>query len=65
MLLQIAEPDAPVENTRPRRLGLGIDLGTTNSLIAHSDGKETRLIAVDSGGMLLPSVVNYLSLIHI
>ena len=59
MLLQIAEPDAPVENTRPRRLGLGIDLGTTNSLIAHSDGKETRLIAVDSGGMLLPSVVNY------
>ena len=40
MLLQIAEPDAPVEDARPRRLGLGIDLGTTNSLIAHSDGKN-------------------------
>ncbi len=59
MLLQIAEPDTPAENTRPRRLGLGIDLGTTNSLIARSDGKDTSLIAVDSGGMLLPSVVNY------
>ena len=59
MLLQIAEPDAPQQITRPRRLGLGIDLGTTNSLVAHSDGSDTQLLSVDLDQALLPSVVNY------
>ena len=36
-LLQIAEPGAGVEQQRERQIGVGIDLGTTNSLVAHFD----------------------------
>ncbi|HYK64634.1 MAG TPA: Hsp70 family protein, partial [Patescibacteria group bacterium] len=36
----------------------GIDLGTTNSLIAASDNGTPRVLAVgDNGGALVPSVV--------
>ena len=35
VLLQIAEPGAVVEQQRERQIGVGIDLGTTNSLIAN------------------------------
>ena len=38
---------------------LGIDLGTTNSLVARADGGPPRIIAVD-GERLLPSVVGLL-----
>ena len=37
---------------------VGIDLGTTNSLIAYMDGAEPRIIADASGGRLVPSVVS-------
>ena len=37
VLLQIAEPGAALEITTERQIGVGIDLGTTNSLIAHFD----------------------------
>jgi Fe-S protein assembly chaperone HscA len=37
---------------------VGIDLGTTNSLIAYMDGAEPRVIADPAGGRLVPSVVS-------
>lgn len=58
-LLQIAEPGAVVEQQRERQIGVGIDLGTTNSLVAHFDGMQLRVMAGESGETSLPSVVYY------
>src|SRR6185369_11207070 len=38
---------------------LGIDLGTTNSVMAVWDGREPRLIASEQGSRLTPSVVAF------
>ena len=58
--MQIAEPGAVEQaSDRPRKVGLGIDLGTTNSLIAHFDGQALSVLADDAGRSSLPSVVHY------
>ena len=36
---------------------IGIDLGTTNSVVAIMDGKEPKIIANEEGSRLTPSVV--------
>ena len=59
VLLQIAEPGAVVEQQRERQIGVGIDLGTTNSLVAYFDGTQLRVMADESGETSLPSVVYY------
>ena len=57
-LLQIAEPG---EATAPHehRLAVGIDLGTTNSLVATVRSGMAVVLADDLGRPLLPSVVSY------
>ncbi len=53
-LLQIHDP------LKPRGHAVGIDLGTTNSLVAAVIDGKPRAFAVDDGGsLLLPSVVHY------
>ncbi|MCC7072847.1 MAG: Hsp70 family protein [Deltaproteobacteria bacterium] len=42
---------------RPRQIG--IDLGTTNTLAAWTDGRVPRVIPTEKGGNLLPSVVAF------
>jgi Fe-S protein assembly chaperone HscA len=37
---------------------VGIDLGTTNSLVAYMDGKEPKVIADQEGRTLVPSVIS-------
>ena len=57
-LLQIAEPGqaaAPHEH----KLAAGIDLGTTNSLVASVRSGTPETLADEQGGHLLPSVVAY------
>ncbi|HEY3432438.1 MAG TPA: Fe-S protein assembly chaperone HscA [Rhodocyclaceae bacterium] len=57
-LLQIAEPGqsaAPHEH----RLAVGIDLGTTNSLVATVRSGMSVVLNDDQGHSLLPSVVRY------
>jgi molecular chaperone HscA len=59
-LLQIAEPgmsSAPHQH----RLAVGIDLGTTNSLVATVRDGLPEAIADEGGQVLLPSVVHYLA----
>lgn len=58
MLLQIAEPGESKikEACKPRVVG--IDLGTTNSLVAHVADASPQVISGE-GGPLVPSVVNY------
>ena len=58
-LLQISEPGM---STAPHqhRLAVGIDLGTTNSLVATVRNGVSTIINDDAGRPLLPSVVRYL-----
>ncbi|WP_064573183.1 Fe-S protein assembly chaperone HscA [Cupriavidus gilardii] len=58
-LLQISEPGmSPAPHQR--RLAVGIDLGTTNSLVAAVRNSIPEVLADESGRTLLPSVVRYL-----
>ncbi len=57
-LLQIAEPGMSAA-PHQHRLAVGIDLGTTNSLVATVASGLTRVLPDDDGRMLLPSVVRY------
>lgn len=58
-LLQIAEPGM---STAPHqhRLAVGIDLGTTNSLVATVRNSIPEILNDEEGRPLLPSVVRYL-----
>ncbi len=59
-LLQISEPgQAP--DPHQRRLAIGIDLGTTHSLVAAMRHSVAECLADDQGHVLLPSVVRYLA----
>ncbi|MGV2287422.1 Fe-S protein assembly chaperone HscA [Trinickia sp. YCB016] len=58
-LLQISEPGmAPAPHQR--RLAVGIDLGTTNSLVAAVRSSIPEVLPDEHGNLLLPSVVRYL-----
>ena len=56
--LQISEPG---QSTAPHqhRFAAGIDLGTTNSLVASVRSGKAETLADNNGSHLLPSVVNY------
>jgi molecular chaperone HscA len=58
-LLQISEPGMSPE-PHQRRLAIGIDLGTTNSLVATVRHGVPEVLADEEGHTLLPSVVRYL-----
>jgi len=57
-LLQIAEPGQSVEPHR-HRLAVGIDLGTTNSLVATVRNSIPGVLDDTEGRSLLPSVVRF------
>jgi molecular chaperone HscA len=57
-LLQIAEPGRSPE-PHQRRTAVGIDLGTTNSLVATVRGGVAVTLADAQGRALLPSIVRY------
>jgi len=59
-LLQISEPGQS-KAPHQRRLAVGIDLGTTNSLVATVRSGEPYVINDDQGESMLPSVVRYLA----
>ena len=57
-LLQISEPGGK-SSTPAHRIAVGIDLGTTNSLVAASCGSGVEVLPGSDGSYLLPSVVDY------
>lgn len=58
-LLQIAEPGQSPQ-PHQRRLAVGIDLGTTNSLVAAVRSGLAEPLADAAGAVILPSAVRYL-----
>src|SRR5690606_1996740 len=59
-LLQISEPgESPVPHQR--KLAVGIDLGTTHSLVAAVRSSVPEALSDAEGRVLLPSVVRYLA----
>ena len=58
-LLQIAEPNMSAA-PHQHRLAAGIDLGTTNSLVASVKSGSALCLADEDGNTSLPSVVRYL-----
>ena len=58
MLFQIAEPGQSKVKEACKPRVIGIDLGTTNSLVAHVADSSPEVISGE-GGPLVPSVVNY------
>ncbi|MGC3965691.1 MAG: Fe-S protein assembly chaperone HscA [Rhodocyclaceae bacterium] len=59
-LLQLSEPGETPEPHQHRR-AVGIDLGTTNSLVATVRHSLPECLVGDECGILLPSVVRYLA----
>ncbi len=59
-LLQISEPGHS-PNPHERRIAVGIDLGTTHSLVAAVRSGIAECLPDDAGRVLLPSVVRYMA----
>ena len=59
-LFEISEPGQSPE-PHQRRLAVGIDLGTTNSLVATVRGGAATVLPDAQGRALLPSIVRYLA----
>ena len=59
-LLQISEP-GQTPNPHERRLAVGIDLGTTHSLVAAVRSGSAECLPDEQGRVILPSVVRYLA----
>ncbi|MBI5477208.1 MAG: Fe-S protein assembly chaperone HscA [Deltaproteobacteria bacterium] len=58
-LLQISEPGQARVKEKCGGRAVGIDLGTTNSLVAHVQEAAPRVLPDPAGRSLLPSVVHY------
>ncbi len=59
-LLQISEPgQAP--NPHERRIAIGIDLGTTHSLVASVRNSVAECLPNEDGSVMLPSAVRYMT----
>ena len=58
MLLQIAEPGQSA-SPHEHKLAVGIDLGTTNSLVATVQSGSAKVLSDATGKTILPSAVHY------
>jgi molecular chaperone HscA len=59
-LLQIHEPgESPTPHSGDTRLAIGIDLGTTNSVVAVSSKNNPEILRDEDGKALVPSIVAY------
>ena len=58
MLLQIDEPNAGTIKPETPSYAIGIDLGTTNSVVAIWQNGKPQVLADDLGPLFMPSVIN-------
>jgi molecular chaperone HscA len=57
-LLQISEPSKAKSTQVENEIAIGIDLGTTNSLVAFTDKDKTQIIKSKDGRRFLKSILN-------
>ncbi len=58
-LIKILEPGQNEENQNNEEVVIGIDLGTTNSLVAIVEDEKIKFFADENGREIHPSIVNY------
>jgi molecular chaperone HscA len=58
MLLQIEEPNEPITLHKQRSQAIGIDLGTTHTVVSYVKNSEIETVSIN-GCLLMPSVVAY------
>ncbi len=58
-LLQIQEPGKIQEDQEANETIIGIDLGTTNSLVGIVRDGKVEILADENGNNIIPSIVNY------
>lgn len=59
-LLQISEPgQSPMPHQNTQKFGVGIDLGTTHSLVATVKNAEAKTLELEFGSDILPSAVHF------
>ena len=58
-LIQISEPSANQEQEGSQDIVIGIDLGTTNSLVAIVVNDTVKFFADELGREIIPSIVKY------
>src|SRR5260221_2424660 len=56
-LLQIVEPG--IQDESPHKIAIGIDLGTTHSLVSIVQKGEVQILTNENNEKLIPSVVSY------
>lgn len=60
MLLQLVEPGTtPDPHSSSEKIAIGIDLGTTNSVIAFAKDGDVSILGDETLGKLIPSIVTY------
>lgn len=59
-LLQIHEPgQTPLPHEDENKIAIGIDLGTTNSIVAYSEGQKPKIISDANDKKIHPSIVQF------
>lgn len=59
MLLSIHDPLQPTPAPQAWKLAVGIDLGTSNTLVSVWRNGQSQCLADSQGGVLIPSIVHY------
>ena len=59
MPLKIQEPDINHDNNLNSDIVIGIDLGTTNSLVGIVENNEVKLFKDQNNNDIIPSIVNF------
>lgn len=60
MLIQLVEPGmTPEPHAEEKEIAIGIDLGTTHSVVAYAIAQTPTVLPFESGRKLLPSIVSY------
>lgn len=64
MLIQLVEPGmTPPPHAEEKEIAIGIDLGTTHSVVAYAKDRHPTVLPFPHMGKLLPSIVHYYPLI--
>ncbi|MBW8309647.1 MAG: Fe-S protein assembly chaperone HscA [Candidatus Paracaedibacteraceae bacterium] len=60
MFVQLVDPLKQQENFVKKSTAIGIDLGTTHSVVAVSKNRQPKVLNSHTGARLIPSIVSYL-----